>query len=100
VGKILALTAHTMPGDRERCLADGCDAYMPKPFAPEKLVAAVCEAVGRDGDASSIGNDAQVMEGSLPVRRLNPTSSNAIHLYKMSDVNAIPEGEIVRDAAV
>jgi CheY-like chemotaxis protein/nitrogen-specific signal transduction histidine kinase len=46
-GKIVALTAHTMPGDRERCLAEGCDAYLPKPFEPETLIAAVVRVLDR-----------------------------------------------------
>ncbi|HLL19479.1 MAG TPA: response regulator, partial [Rubrivivax sp.] len=54
--RIVAVTAHALKGDRERCFAAGMDAYVSKPIRPDELLACV-EQWDIDAPAAGPGVD-------------------------------------------
>jgi two-component system sensor histidine kinase/response regulator len=63
--RIVAMTAHAMNRDRERCLAAGMDGYLSKPINPAMLFAVVEQVGDGEGEEAAIAGRVAFDEGAL-----------------------------------
>ena len=63
---VIAMTAHAMRGDRERCLEGGCDDYVAKPMRFRELAAAIERCLARSRPPALAEADAGVQPKAIP----------------------------------
>jgi len=62
---IVALTAHALKGDRERCLATGANGYVSKPVSPAALSAEIERVIAREPESTATAPVVHVAESLL-----------------------------------
>jgi PAS domain S-box-containing protein len=77
---IVAMTAHAMKGDRERCVAAGMDAYVTKPVRKVELVRAIKSVLG-NGHPQSIADqqESDVNPGDQPAAEQNDSTPPVVN---------------------
>jgi signal transduction histidine kinase/DNA-binding response OmpR family regulator len=70
---IVAMTAHAMQGDRERCLAAGMDGYISKPIRIEEFYEEIERHIsaGAESSASATGHPGEVLDKAALLARVD-----------------------------
>jgi PAS domain S-box-containing protein len=80
---IVAMTAHALKGDRERCLAAGMDAYIAKPIRPQDLCEVLEKLIPSPASADIVPDRPEPQPAQLDMAAVLERMDGDVELLKM-----------------
>lgn len=90
---IIAMTAHAMAGEREKCLASGMNEYLSKPIREQELFRMISLFTGRQAHAAQEGADTvQPAEGATPLPAEEPAKVSSYQYIDLEYLRQLSQG--------